>query len=124
MLAREYHRLITPEKARQVTHLGCKFVAMGMVVAVTWWQTSPAFAVDGASAGSGDRVELATLAPLDTEDLADRTGGTSLPLSGVENPKLDRTAVILWDESKRAKPSGVKNTPGAQFSLTVNGQKY
>ncbi len=124
MLAREDQRLKTPDKARRILHLSYRFVAMGTVVAVTWWLTSPAFAVDGVSAGPVDRVELARLAPLDTEDLADRTGGTSLPLSGVENTKMGRTAVILWDESKRAKPGGLKSPPGVQFTLKVNGKTF
>lgn len=81
-------------------------------------------AMDDVSAEPGDRIELARATPLDTEDLADRTGGAALPLSGTEASNFDRMAVILWDESKRAKTSGTTPPSNPQVTVTVNGRVF
>ena len=81
-----------------------------------------AWAMDDVSTESGDRIELARATPLDIEDLADRTGGAALPLSGAEASGYDRMAVILWDENKRAKTSGTTPASAPQVTVTVNGR--
>lgn len=83
-----------------------------------------AWAMDDVPVGTEDRVELAHATPLDTEDLADRTGGAAMPLSGVEASNFDRMAVILWDENKRAKTSGTTPASSPQVTVTVNGRVF
>ena len=81
-------------------------------------------AMDNVSTEPGDRIELARATPLDTEDLADRTGGAAQPLSGTEASGYDRMAVILWDENKRAKTSGSTPPSTPQVTVTVNGRVF